>query len=250
MRRRSSAGSIGERLGDLVELNLLAEAALRRAVSALGPARRLVGEDAAALKVIRRDVIGHRLQRAGVERAGDAVRAVGAAVEQRLDVHAGDRAVALHAGLEVHQHRMAAAMAVEDLLAREADLHRPIEQQRRLRDDDFVIERIALAAEAAAVGRRDHADVRRRHRQRLRERAMHVVRRLRARPEHELAVGILRRDRGVLFDRQVRVALIEERVFEDAVGVGEGLFDVAELQRHESCGCCRRRRSRGCAARG
>src|SRR6185369_8759102 len=34
-------------LGDLVELNLLAEAALRRAVAALRTARRLVGEDAA-----------------------------------------------------------------------------------------------------------------------------------------------------------------------------------------------------------
>ena len=43
-------GIDGQRLGDLVELNLLAEAALRRAVAALRPARRLVGEDAAALK--------------------------------------------------------------------------------------------------------------------------------------------------------------------------------------------------------
>ena len=55
-------------------------------------------------------------------------------------------------------------MAVEHLLAIEADLHRPIEHQRRLGDDDLVVERIALAAEAAAVGRGDHADVRRRHR--------------------------------------------------------------------------------------
>ena len=83
-------GIDGEALGDLVELNFLAEAALRRAVSALGAARRLVGEDAAALELVARDVIGDRLQRAGVERAGDAVRAVGAAVEQRLQVHAGD----------------------------------------------------------------------------------------------------------------------------------------------------------------
>ena len=39
-----------ERLGDLVELHLLAEAGLRRAVAALRAARRLVGEDAAALE--------------------------------------------------------------------------------------------------------------------------------------------------------------------------------------------------------
>ena len=110
-------------------------------------------------------------------------------------------------------------MAVEDLFAREADLHRAVEQQRRLRDDDLVVERIALAAEAAAVRRRDDADVGGRHGQRLGERAVDVVRRLRRGPEHELAVGILRRDGGVLLDRQVRVALIEEGVLEHAVGV-------------------------------
>ena len=111
---------------------LRAEAGLRRAVPALGPARRLVGEDAAALEAVGRDVVGDGLQRAGVEGAGDAVRAVGAAVEQRLEVHAGDRAVLLHAGLEAHQHRMAAAVAVEDLFARQADLHRAVGQQRQL----------------------------------------------------------------------------------------------------------------------
>ena len=95
--------------------------------------------------------------------------------------------------LKSHQHRMASAMAVEHLLAGEADLHRAIEHQRRLGDRDLVIEGIALAAEAAAVRRRDHADVRGRHRERFGERAMDVVRRLRARPQHELAVRIASR---------------------------------------------------------
>ena len=225
-------GIEGQRLGDLVELNLLTETALRRAMSALRTAGRFVGEHAASFEVIRRDVIRHGLQRAGVERARDAVRSVGAAVEQRFHVHAGDRAVVLHAGLERHQHRMPSAVAVEDLLAGQADLHRPVEHQRRFGDDHLVVERIALAAEAAAVRRRDDADVRRRHRQRPGECAMHVVRRLRARPQHQLAVGILGRHRRVLFDRQVRVALIEERVFEHAVGVGKRLRDVAEPERH------------------
>jgi len=75
-------------------------------------------------------------------------------------------------------------------------------------------------------------DVRRRHRQRLRERAVDVVRRLRTRPEHELAVGILGGDGRMLLDRQMRVALVEEGVFEDAVGAGERPLDVAEPQRH------------------
>ncbi len=224
---------LDERLGNLVELNLLTEPALRRPMAALGAARRLVREDAAALKLIRGDVIRHRLQRAGVEGARDAVRAVRAAVEQRLHAHRRDRAVTFHAGLDAHQHRMAPAVAVEHLFARQADLHRAIEHQRGLRDDDFVVERIALAAEAAAVRRRDDADVRRRHRERLRERAVDVVRRLRARPQRQLAIGIERGHGRVLLDRQMRVALVEERVVEHVVGRGECRVDVAELERHE-----------------
>ena len=140
-------------------------------------------------------------------------------------------------------------MAVEDLLARQADLDRPVEHQRRLRDDDLVVERIALAAEAAAVGRGDDADVRGRHRERLGERAMQVVRRLRARVDDELAVGILRRDRRVLLDRQVRVALEEEHIVEDAVGARRAPRRRRRTAARRPCGCCRRRRSRGCAAR-
>ena len=51
---RSSAGSMRELLGDLVELDLLAEARLRRAVAALGAAGRLVGEGAAGLEPVAR----------------------------------------------------------------------------------------------------------------------------------------------------------------------------------------------------
>src|SRR5206468_12017372 len=134
-----------QRFRDLVELNLLAEAALGRAVPTLRAARRLVREDAAPLKVIRRDMVGDRLQRAGVERARDAVRAVRAAVEQRPEMDAGDRPVPLDAGLEVHQHRMTPTMAVEHFFAREADLDGSIEDPCRLADADLVVEWIALA---------------------------------------------------------------------------------------------------------
>ena len=67
--RRRSAGIDAELHGDLVELHLLPEAGLRGAVAALGAARRLVGEGAAAAEAVARDVVGDRLQRAGVERA-------------------------------------------------------------------------------------------------------------------------------------------------------------------------------------
>ena len=220
-------------LGNLVELNLLAEAALRRAVTALWSARRLVGEDTASAKLVGGDVIGHGLQCAGVEGAGDTVGAVGAAVQHRLHPHAGDRAVPLDAGLEAHQHRMPAAVAVEHLLAGQADLDRAIEEERGLADDDFVVERVALAAEAAAVRRRDDADVRRGHGERLGQRAMDVMRRLRARPQDELPVGVLRRDRGVLLDRQMRVAFVEEGVLEHVIGRRQRGLHIAEAERDE-----------------
>ena len=232
MPRRNSAGSRLQVFGDLVELHFLAEPRLRRAVATFGPARRLVGEDAAASETIAGNVVGDRLQRTRVERARHAVRAVGAAVEQRLQIQAGDPAVVGHTGTEAHQHRMATAMAIEHLFAVEADLHRPIEQQGRFGDDDLVVERIALAAEAAAVGRGDDADVRRRHRQRLGEGAVQVVRRLRARVDHELAVRVLQRHGRVLFDRQMGIALEEKHIVEDVIGAVDRLIDIAELERH------------------
>src|SRR5690242_39675 len=100
---------------------------------ALGSAWRLVGEDAAPFERVRRDVISDRLQRTCVERAGDAVRSIGAAVENRLEMNAGNRAVVLHTGPEPHEDGVAAAMAIEDFLARQADLHRAIEPHRGAR---------------------------------------------------------------------------------------------------------------------
>src|SRR5262249_1366719 len=65
---------------DLVDLPLLAEAWLHRSMPALWSARRFVREGTATLKAIARDVIRRGLQGAGIKRAGNAVRAVGATV--------------------------------------------------------------------------------------------------------------------------------------------------------------------------
>src|SRR5882672_8297825 len=56
------------------------------------------------------------------------------------------------------------------------------------------------------------------------------MRSLRAGPDGELAVGILGGDGGVLLDGEMRVALIEESIFEDFVSFGETLVDIAEFQ--------------------
>ena len=145
---------------------------------------------------------------------------------------------------------MAAAVAVEDLLAGERDLDRPAEQQRRPGDDDLVVERIALAAEAAAVGRGDDADVRRRQRQHLGQRAVQVVRRLRRRGDGQLAVGVdvgrasrAARSAGACCPRRRTTSSNTRSASASAV------VDVAEVEARPPCGCCRRRRSRGCAAR-
>src|SRR4029077_8453172 len=95
-----------------------------------------------------------------------------------------------------------------------------------------MIEWIALPAKAAAVGRRDHSNVRRRHFQHSRKRSMKVMWRLRARPDGQFSFGVFNGNRRVLLDREVSAPLIEESVLEDFICFRKPLFDVAELERH------------------
>ncbi|MDH5211189.1 MAG: hypothetical protein OEW96_05885, partial [Betaproteobacteria bacterium] len=228
--REAQLGGIeAELFRDLVELHFLAEARLRRAVPALGAAGGLVREYPAGLELEARQLVGDGREHAGVERARRAVRAVGAAVEQRLQVHRREAAVLAHAGAELHQHRVAAAVLVEHLFARQADLHRPAEHERGLGHHELVVARVALAAEAAAVRRGDDADLRRRHRQHARELAVQVMRVLRAGLQQELAVAFDRGERSLLLHRQVRVALVEEQVLEHVRRFRQRRLDVAEL---------------------
>src|SRR6185503_773721 len=99
-----------------------------------------------------------RLQHPCVEGTGYAMASVRSTVQKRPMVHGRDGAVLLEAGLRAHEDGMPAALAIEDLLAREADLDGAPRHHRQLRDDDFMRERIALSSEAAAVGRGDDAD--------------------------------------------------------------------------------------------
>src|SRR4029453_9964779 len=140
-RDRQGVGGLGERrggdpppepgrieaelLGGLIDLALEREAGLGRAVAALGPARRLVGEDARPLELVDRNLVGHRVDTARVERRGDAVRAVGASVEPRAEMATGDVTALRESRLDPHQHGGAAAGGVEDLLAGPGDLDGP-----------------------------------------------------------------------------------------------------------------------------
>src|SRR5215831_7485158 len=104
-------------LGNFVEVYFQRISRLRRAVASLWPAGRLVGENPGALEFVARHLVSDRLQRARVEGAGDSVTSIGAAIEKRFEVHGGDGAIFFHPGLNLHQHRMAAAMTIENLFA-------------------------------------------------------------------------------------------------------------------------------------
>ena len=132
-------------------------------MSTLRSARRFIRESAATLITIARDVIGSSLQRASVKGAGNSVRAVGAPVNQRLEMHSGNRAIFFHARFKFHQDGMPATMAIEDFFTRETNFDGPIEHEGGLGHDDFVIERIAFPTETTAVGRGNHANMRGRH---------------------------------------------------------------------------------------
>src|ERR1700674_3577948 len=199
-------------------------------MAAFWSARRLVGEGAAALEAIARDVVGGGLQRTGIKGACDAVGAVAATIDQRLEMHSADGAILLDAGLESHQDGMAAAVTIKNFLAREANLDGAIQQKRGFGDDDFMIEGIALSAKASAVGRGADANMRGRHLQNLGQSAVKVVRCLRAGPDCKLPFGILDGDGGVLLDGKMRASLVEKNVFKDFVGFGERFFNITEFQ--------------------
>src|SRR5688500_3712533 len=101
-------------LGYLVEVNFQAITRLWRSMSSLRTARRPVCKHACDLELVTRHLVRHGLQRAGVERAGDPVTSVRAPIEERFEMHRRDGAIFLHARLNVHQHRMAAAMTIEN----------------------------------------------------------------------------------------------------------------------------------------
>src|SRR3989338_1693410 len=124
---------------------------------------------------------------------------------------------------------MAPAVAVENLFARETNLDRAARHHRQLRDDDLMLEGIALASEAAAARRGDDADVAGRKPQHLGQRAMEIVGVLRGTPQRQLAVGTELGDAGMLLQRKMRAALVESNILADEVGLGEARLDIAEL---------------------
>src|SRR5688500_9018261 len=126
---------------------------------------------------------------------------------------------------------MPSAVAVEDFFASQGDFDRAAGEHRQLRHRQLMVERVAFAAEATAIGRSDNSNVARRQFQRLGERAMDVMRSLSGTPESQFPVGIKVCDGGMLLHRQMRVSLKEKDILAYEICFGEALIQIAEFQR-------------------
>ena len=104
---------------------------------------------------------------------------MGAAALVAFAFDRGDAAVFAHADLEADVGFRPAAMGDEGFLARRHQPHGAVGLARQQRGDQFDVERLGAAAEAAADMRLDHADARHFHAEHLRQHQVHVVGHLR-----------------------------------------------------------------------
>ena len=137
----------------LVDGGLHGKAALRRAVAAVGAARRGVGVDHVVAKAARRGVVVDRQRLAAHERdRGSAVVAVGAGVGEGVEVDGLDRAVAPGAHADLEDHLVARVGAVHGLLARVGAHARATGLHRGERGEGLVAAAL-LGAKSAAHAR-------------------------------------------------------------------------------------------------
>ncbi len=222
-------------MGELVYVYFDSAAWLRCAVAALGAAWRLVGEEAHALKFIAGQLIRHRLEHAGVVGGCHAIRAVSPAIEEGTEMHGGERAILLDAGLDPHFDRVTPTVDEENLFARAGEFDRAAGAAREFAGANFVREGVGFPAKAAADVGGDYTHVGLREFEYLADFAVNVVRRLGRGPEGELAadgvagVGFPAGDTGVRFQGGVVVALVVEPVLAGIIGLGKARLHVAKF---------------------
>ncbi len=216
-----------------VHQHLGGEARVDPAVAAHGAAHRRVGVQAAAAEAEVRHRV-RALQQHPVVIGGDHPEAaVGAAIDQDVAGQRGDAAGRVEAELHRQLGRVAAVVAEEHVLAREAQAHVAAADQRQLGGDHLVRERIALAAEAAAKMRLDHAHAVLVDAQHLGQRQVHVMRHLGGAVDGEVAAAVdlhlhrMRFGEGV-GDRRVAEALLDHdrRRRERRLRIAEALLDL------------------------
>ena len=217
----------------LVEQALEGEADIDGAVAAERAARRRVGQHALAEIFHVVEIVDRVQHRAGIEDGDDAVARMGAAALDAFAFDAGDAAVLAHADLELDVGLRPAAMGDEGLLAVDHDAHAAADLAGEQRRDQFDIERLGAAAEAAADMRLDHADARHVHVEDLRQHQVHVIRHL-GRGMHGDAVA----HRVVVGDRGVHLHLVLAHLgavvgaFAHQIGRRKRRFDIAELEQN------------------
>ena len=154
---------------------------------------------------------------------------VGAVVQHQAGAAGHERAVALHAALQLDHHALAAVVGGDELLAaREHQLARPARGARQGGDVGLVVE-LALAAEAAAQVRDDDAHLVLGQAERVGDAGAGAERHLRGRPDGDLRSLPLRDHRMRLDRHGVRhvghVAALDDGVGRRHRGVGVALGD-------------------------
>ena len=109
-------------------------------------------------------------------------------------MHGREFAVLADAGSEFHQYRMTAAVTIEYFFPGQRYFHRSPQQHSRFGYDDFVIERIGLAAKPATLWTGDDSDAGSGQLECLGHRTMYVVWTLRAGPQRYLSIRLNRGD--------------------------------------------------------
>src|SRR5579872_6852820 len=96
-------------------------ARLRRAMPSFGATRRLIGEEAHALKFVTWQLVGDCLQRACIVCRSDTIGTICAAVEKRTEMHGGQCTIFLDACFDPHLYRVSSAMKEKYFLTSTGD---------------------------------------------------------------------------------------------------------------------------------
>jgi hypothetical protein len=214
---------------ELVELRLGSERDLGHAEAAKRAEAQFVGVGDAAAGANVGNAVRAALHQQRIAEDARAVVAVGAAVEQDLDLARDERAVAASAGPDADRERMARPHRLEILLTRQDHSHRPARLHRQQHHRRLDV-RLHLVAEAGADARRQAAQLGHRQAERFADARLHAKNRLVRRPQRDAARGLDLGQGADRLQRDVRLGLGGEGRLDDGVAAGPRRVDVAAAE--------------------
>src|SRR5258706_5037615 len=223
---------------DLIQVYLHGIARLCRSMTALWTTWRLVGKKAHAFEFISRKFLCHSMKRTRVVSACYAIGTIGTAIKKRTKVHRRQCSIMADAGLDPHFDRMASSMDQKHFLASTGDFYWPAGATSEFGGTDFMREWVALPTKSAANIGCNHRNMRLWHSQHFAQLAVHIMRRLRRRPQGQLAanrIGGIRLpvcNAGMRFNRSMVVAFIVKPVFTDVIRFGKTGLDLTKFIRN------------------